>query len=353
MRHLATILLFLILGLAPAHAQFNGWNGIYALNHMSFGVMDTPAPAVVAGGSGYTVGNVLTMDCLPDIYVIGVRPTVTVTSIGAGGAVTGISLTSVGFATKLPSTGLSGGENGVCTFNTTGGTGTGATVYAVFGFLAANGSGGGGGLFPIPPDNTLVNITNASAIPQAVPLPSCSDTNNALTYTLQVGFGCSTISGGGGGNPLTITDGTTTINNVTQIAFVGAVVSGVTPDGIVTISASPTGPDLHASSTSLVTSLVVKASAGSLLGFYCNAITGGVTGVCIAYNNTIVPSPGALTGSKVLDTCTITSAAGCFLSRIPLGVDYDTGIVILLSSAATPFTYTTGTLTGFLSADYQ
>jgi hypothetical protein len=212
------------------------------------------------------------------------------------------------------------------------------------------GSGGGGGLFPIPPDNTLVNITNANAIPQAVPLPSCDTTNKALTYTLGTGFGCNTISAA---SSLTITDGTTSVADVTQVMFVGGVVSGTTPNGIVTISASPTGPDLHASTTSLTTSLLVKATPGSLLGFYCNAITGGFTGVCIAYNAASVPSPGALTGAQVLDTCTITSTAGCFLSRIPLGVDYDTGIVILLSSAITPFTYTTGSLTGFLSADYQ
>ncbi len=350
MRRLAFILLFLALGLAPARAQFNGWNGIYALNHMSFGVMDTPAPAVVSGGSGYTNGDVLTLDCLPDIYVVGVRPTVTVTGVNGSGAVTSISLTTVGFATKLPSTGLAGEPNGVCTFNTTGGSGTGATIYGVYGFLAANGSGGGGGgLFPIPPDNTLVNITNADAIPQAVPLPPCDTVNQALTYTLGTGFGCNTISAA---SSLEITDGTTTVSNITQIAFIGAVVSGTTPNGIVTISAGG-GTNLHASSTSLTTSLVVKASDALLFGFYCNAITGGISGVCIAYNNATAPSPGALTAAKVLDTCTITSVAGCFLSRIPSGVDYSAGVVILLSSAATPFTYTTGTLTGFLSADYQ
>ena len=36
----------------------------------------------------------------------------------------------------------------------------------------------------------------------------------------------------------------------------------------------------------------------------------------------------------------------------PVPVAYSTGIVILLRSAVTPFTYTTGTDTGFISADY-
>ena len=110
----------------------------------------------------------------------------------------------------------------------------------------------------------------------------------------------------------------------------------------------------HAHVTSLGTSLVVKASAGNLLGFYCNAITGGATGYCIAYNATSAPSTGALTGASVLDSCYFDgTAGGCSLSRIPTSIAASTGIVILLSSASTPFTYTTGTDTGFIAAEYQ
>jgi len=115
-----------------------------------------------------------------------------------------------------------------------------------------------------------------------------------------------------------------------------------------------TATNSHASSTSLGTSLVAKASAGTLFGFYCGAITGGAAGYCIAYNGTAAPSTGALTGANVLDACYFdTTARGCSLSRIPMGVAYSTGVVIILSSAATPFTYTTGTDTAFISADYQ
>ena len=108
--------------------------------------------------------------------------------------------------------------------------------------------------------------------------------------------------------------------------------------------------DSHAHVTSLGTSLVVKASAGNLLGFYCNAITGGAAGYCIAYNAASAPSTGALTGASVLDSCYFDgTAGGCSLSRIPTSIAASTGIVILLSSASTPFTYTTGTDTGFIA----
>jgi hypothetical protein len=110
----------------------------------------------------------------------------------------------------------------------------------------------------------------------------------------------------------------------------------------------------HASTTALGTSLVAKASAGNLYGFNCAAIAGASGGNCIAYNGTTVPGTGALTGANVLDFCTFdTGSKGCSLSRIPLPVNYGTGIVILISSAASPYTYTTGTDTGAISVDYK
>lgn len=106
-------------------------------------------------------------------------------------------------------------------------------------------------------------------------------------------------------------------------------------------------------STALETSHVCKASAGNLYGFYCNVV-GGAAGFCIVYNAATAPSTGALTGAQVLDNCQfVAGSPGCSLSRIPIPRQYGTGIVILVSSAATPFTYTTGTDTAFISADYQ
>lgn len=111
----------------------------------------------------------------------------------------------------------------------------------------------------------------------------------------------------------------------------------------------------HASSQSLGTSLVVEANPNHVLSaFGCTAITGGAAGFCVAYSGATVPGTGALTAANVIDYCWFpTTAQGCSFSRIPLGAIYQAGIVILLTSAASPFTYTTGTDTGALWADYN
>jgi hypothetical protein len=110
----------------------------------------------------------------------------------------------------------------------------------------------------------------------------------------------------------------------------------------------------HANSSALENSHVIKATSGILGNFYCTAITGGAAGYCIVYNGTSVPATGALTATNVLDSCYIpATATGCAFQHMPFPVYYSSGIVILISSAATPFTYTTGTDTGFISADYN
>jgi hypothetical protein len=110
----------------------------------------------------------------------------------------------------------------------------------------------------------------------------------------------------------------------------------------------------HIAAPSLGTSLIVKPGTGALLGFNCTGIAGGAAGFCVAYNSATVPSTGALTGAQVLDFCYFdTTARGCSLSRLPMAASYSTGIVILMTSAITPYTYTTGTDTGAISADFQ
>ena len=131
----------------------------------------------------------------------------------------------------------------------------------------------------------------------------------------------------------------------------GAIVAGLL--WLAPALAQVPAPVQHAPATILVTSIVAKASAGVLYGFNCTGITGGGSGYCIAYNGAAAPSTGALTGSLVLDSCYFSGPGGCSMSRIPFGAAYSAGIVILVSSAASPFTYTTGTDTAFVSADYQ
>lgn len=111
---------------------------------------------------------------------------------------------------------------------------------------------------------------------------------------------------------------------------------------------------LHASTTALAAALSAKTSAGDLMGFNCSGITGGAAGFCVAYNAASTPGSGALTGSLVLDFCQFdTTARGCSLGRAPSQVAYSAGIQILVTSAASPYTYTTGTDTAAISADYQ
>lgn len=112
----------------------------------------------------------------------------------------------------------------------------------------------------------------------------------------------------------------------------------------------------HSKSAALESSRVASVVAANLYSYSCTAITGTITAgssYSVAYNANAAPSAGALTASLVLDVCTISASSGCSLGHLPNGVNYGAGIVILLTSAATPFTYTTGTNTGFLSADYK
>lgn len=111
----------------------------------------------------------------------------------------------------------------------------------------------------------------------------------------------------------------------------------------------------HASTAALATSLVVETNPQHVLSaFGCTGVAGAAAGYCVAYNAASVPSTGSLTGAQVLDVCYFAaSAAGCSFSRIPFGAMYSQGIVILLTSATSPLTYTTGTDTAFIWADYN
>jgi hypothetical protein len=118
----------------------------------------------------------------------------------------------------------------------------------------------------------------------------------------------------------------------------------------------PTAPIVvsHLSTSSLANVLSAKGTAGYLSGFNCSAITGGSAGFCIAYNSATTPSAGALTGSLVLDFCSFdNSVHGCSLGREPMQVAYSAGIQILVTTASSPYTYTTGTDTAAISADFQ
>ena len=108
----------------------------------------------------------------------------------------------------------------------------------------------------------------------------------------------------------------------------------------------------HVASTTLVSSQVVKTTSGNLGGFNCTAITGGAAGFCVAIAANSAPTNGATI--TPLDFCWFdTTARGCSLSRIPSTIAYSNGITILITSAATPYTFTSGTDTAAVSADFN
>lgn len=124
--------------------------------------------------------------------------------------------------------------------------------------------------------------------------------------------------------------------------------------GILPATAADIGTIPHASNNSLTNNLTVKTARGALVNYNCTAITGGSAGFCVAYDSAFVPPTGALSGANVIDVCYFdTSARGCSFARLSAGPDYVNGIQILVTTAATPFTYTTGTATAFIEADYQ
>lgn len=131
----------------------------------------------------------------------------------------------------------------------------------------------------------------------------------------------------------------------------GGVPTAVTiaPSSSSSIAATKVG-----STSAGVTSLSAKASAGNLYSWKCDAIAGSVAGYCIVYNSSSTPGTGALTAANVVDWCYFSTPAGCSGNYNPGPVaNYSAGIQVLISSASTPFTYTTGTLTGAINALVQ
>lgn len=119
--------------------------------------------------------------------------------------------------------------------------------------------------------------------------------------------------------------------------------------GAVTVSGyTPATPTVGASAS--ITSLVLKASptsaAGGVAYFHAENATAAV-GYCVLYNATAAPGAGALTAGLVLGFQALPAQPGyCDFDSRALPVAASAGAVVLLTSAVTPYTYTTGTITG-------
>lgn len=151
--------------------------------------------------------------------------------------------------------------------------------------------------------NTVVaNSTAGVASPTAISVPSCGTASSALTYTLNVGFGCNTISGSG-----TVNSGT--INQMAYYAATGTAVSG-NPNVTVSTAAmrlgvagSAAGTLLLSGSTSGTVTLAAQATAGT------PTVTWGTSSGTPAVT---VSSPLAL--STTTGNLTITGSTGTVLA---------------------------------------
>lgn len=103
--------------------------------------------------------------------------------------------------------------------------------------------------------------------------------------------------------------------------------------------------------SALAATLVIKDAPGTLYSVYASNLTGGASGFLVIYNATAAPTPGALTGSLVLDCVPFNSLGVAQISYqgYPAKL-YNVGITALVTSATTCETYTTGTLTAYISA---
>lgn len=105
---------------------------------------------------------------------------------------------------------------------------------------------------------------------------------------------------------------------------------------------------LSVTSPSAASSLVVKAAPGNLYSVYATNLT-ATAGLLIVVNATAVPATGALS-VPVLDCVVLPANASVSVNFAPTPPKiYTTGIVALISSSASCWTWTTGTVTAFIS----
>ncbi|WP_175978922.1 hypothetical protein [Burkholderia sp. BCC1047] len=156
---------------------------------------------------------------------------------------------------------------------------------------AAWGSVSAGALAPMAANTVLANSLGATAAPTAVPIPSCSGTNNALRWTSGAGFTCA------GSVALT----TSALNQfaATTSAQLAAVISDETGSGSLVFNTAPTLAGTVTVTGSTGTALQVTTSGSSHAAQITDTGSGGAT-------LTLVGN-GATTPAKTLRV-----ANGCF-----------------------------------------
>ena len=99
-----------------------------------------------------------------------------------------------------------------------------------------------------------------------------------------------------------------------------------------------------------VNNLVAKAAPGSAFSVYAANAT-STAGFLVGFNAVAAPSTGALTPALVIDCVALPAGGSAIINDQPgPGTNYTIGVVYLLTSGANCYTYTTGTITGFIRA---
>lgn len=212
----------------------------------------------------------------------------------------------------------------------------------------------------------LLVFLSISAVARAQPttatvVPTCGTPGSiyspgAVKSVTQDTTGTLCTAGGGGGGGGSVTQGTTPWIDqlVAGSAIIGKVgIDQTTPgttNGVVIAPTSASGAGIvPVASASAESSHVLKASAGNVYTVSATNLT-ATAGFLVLINATSAPADGAITPPA----CAPLPANGS--ASISYGVVpgyFGTGIVAVVTSAATCFTKTTGTLTALLSGTVQ
>jgi hypothetical protein len=99
--------------------------------------------------------------------------------------------------------------------------------------------------------------------------------------------------------------------------------------------------------------LQVKALPGSVYSVHATNET-STAGLLIGYNSITIPGTGALTAALVRECYVIPASGTVQVDHVGgLPTNYNIGITYLIGSGTSCATYTTGTVTGYLSVKYQ
>lgn len=204
------------------------------------------------------------------------------------------------------------------------------------------------------------------AMARAVTSCAGQSLTNGNTYPVTqdlTGVLCTGSGGGGGGGAVTIADGadvtqgakadaacgsaTGTCSEIALLKYLNAAVVDTTPVAVVISPASGLTPTV---STAGESSHILKAAAGVVYSVYATNLT-TTDGYLQIFNAVSAPADGAVTPLA----CAPLSGGGVASIHYAPGPPgtYSVGITAVVSSAATCFTKTTGTITAFISGMVQ